>query len=308
MLYDVHTHIGVDQAFILRGWWPYAATAQDLLEAMDAHGIDRAVCFPFCVSSAFDPYSFADRKRVELLPGRVPYDRENPLLLEEISRIDIEKRLRVLAMFDPSRRVAEQVERLENLRPHLAGLKVQGTVIESPISALLNEGRALMYFAEEYRLPVLIHTSIMPADPWSQVADCIRVAEAYPKARFNLAHSLRFHEPSLKIIRDMPNVWVDCAAHFNHCRLAVDDSPSVAVKSERVQADFTNPVDALQAVYDIIGPKYLWGSDNPFQSWCDDTMRMVHTYKQEADALHALPAPIKHSMATTAPEAWLAIR
>jgi hypothetical protein len=41
-LYDVHTHIGLDQGFFLRGWWPYAATAQDLLERMDAHGIARA--------------------------------------------------------------------------------------------------------------------------------------------------------------------------------------------------------------------------------------------------------------------------
>jgi hypothetical protein len=29
--------------FWLRGWWPYAATSGDLLSAMDANGIDRAV-------------------------------------------------------------------------------------------------------------------------------------------------------------------------------------------------------------------------------------------------------------------------
>jgi hypothetical protein len=307
LLYDVHTHVGLDQAFNLRGWWPYAATAQDLLEAMDAHGIDRAVCFPFCVSSAYDPFSFADRKRVELLPGRVPYDRENPLLVQEVERLDVDKRLRVFAMFDPSRRVAEQVEKLRVLRPRLAGLKVQATVIESPIPALLGEGRELMYFAEEHRLPVLIHTSVFPDDPWSQVRDCLRVAETYPKARFNLAHSLRFDLPSLKQARHMDNVWIDCAAHLNHCRLAVMDHPAVAPKGERVEADFSDPVDAFQAVYDVIGPKYLWGSDNPFQSWCDDTIRQVHSYKQEADVLHALRPDVKHSVATAAPEAWLGI-
>src|SRR5688500_14356186 len=105
MIYDVHTHVGLDQGFNLRGWWPYAATAQDLLQLMDANGVDRAVCFPFCVSSAYDPYSFADRKRVELIHNHVPYDRENGLLAQELDRIDHDKRLRLFAMFDPSRRV-----------------------------------------------------------------------------------------------------------------------------------------------------------------------------------------------------------
>jgi len=45
--YDVHTHVGIELAFMLRGWWPYAATARDLLERMDAGGIAQAVCFPF---------------------------------------------------------------------------------------------------------------------------------------------------------------------------------------------------------------------------------------------------------------------
>src|SRR5690606_23491813 len=39
--YDVHTHVGLDTAFYLSGWWPYAATVQELLEHMDASGIAR---------------------------------------------------------------------------------------------------------------------------------------------------------------------------------------------------------------------------------------------------------------------------
>ena len=31
LLYDVHTHVGADQGFLLRGWWPYASTTTDLL-------------------------------------------------------------------------------------------------------------------------------------------------------------------------------------------------------------------------------------------------------------------------------------
>src|SRR3954470_4339045 len=80
MIYDVHTHVGLEPGFYLRGWWPYASTATDLIERMDTNGIAKAVCFPFTLPSAFDTYAFTDRNAVELLPGRAPFDRENQML------------------------------------------------------------------------------------------------------------------------------------------------------------------------------------------------------------------------------------
>src|SRR4051812_37765348 len=109
MLFDVHTHVGCDLGFMLRGWWPYAATAQDLLQHMDANGVDRAVCFPFTLPSAFDSYAFADRGEIRLIDGRVPFDRENALLAEEIERLDTDHRLIQFAMFDPARGIPEQL-------------------------------------------------------------------------------------------------------------------------------------------------------------------------------------------------------
>jgi predicted TIM-barrel fold metal-dependent hydrolase len=182
---------------------------------------------------------------------------------------------------------------------------VQGTVIESRVAALLDEGRPIMEFAEAHRVPIVVHTSYIASDTWSQVRDCLAVAEAFPKARFNLAHSLRMSASYLEEAAEIPNVWVDCAAHLNHCRLALDNHPAVASGGDRVDADFTKPTEVLQAVHNLVPGKYLWGSDNPFQSWCDDDMKFVHTYKAEADALHALPPTIKKSIGTTAPEAWL---
>src|SRR5438132_14396303 len=99
--YDVHTHIGLDTGFYHRGWWPYAATARDLIEQMDRHGIDRAVCFPFTLPSAFDTQAFAERNEVTLLAGRFPFDRENALLANEIERVG-GGRLLQFAMFDPA--------------------------------------------------------------------------------------------------------------------------------------------------------------------------------------------------------------
>jgi len=305
MLYDVHTHIGVEPGFYLRGWWPYSATTRDLLTHMDAHGIDRAVAFPFTLPSAFDPYAFAERNTIELLPNRFPFDRENQLLAQEIERVDSARRLIQFFMFDPSRKCDEQLKSAQKLLPHIHGLKTQSTVIRSPIRALLNEGRDLILFAQQHDLPVLFHTSYIQTDTWTQIKDCIAVAEAFPKVRFNLAHSLRFSASDLKQAAQLPNVWIDCSAHLNHCKIAVDGSPVVPPKGQRVDADYTRPVQVLQTIHSMLNGKYMWGSDNPYMAWCDDKLRLTFTYKDEADVLHALPEKIKIDMATTAPRNWL---
>jgi len=305
MLIDVHTHIGLDLGFMLRGWWPYASTAVDLIGHMNAEGVDRAVCFPFGLPSAFDPYAFADRQAVELLPGRVPFDRENALLLQEIDRLQLGDRLSALAMFDPSRQVDEQIENLTPLIGRISGLKVQATIIESPIAALLNVGRPLMDFAKAHDLPVLMHTSVIEVDIWSQVSDCLEVAAANPTVRFNLAHSLRFNERHLRDAADTTNVWVDCSAHLAHCDGAAMEQTYVASRNDRVDADYTRPADVLKAIFDILPQRYMWGSDNPFMSWADDTIASIHSYAEEVDVLQALPAHIQTAMGDQSPRAWL---
>lgn len=305
LLYDVHTHVGADLGFFLRGWWPYAATTTDLLTQMDLSGITKAVCFPFTLPSAFDSYAFADRNVVELLPGRFPFDRENQLLSQEIARLNLGDRLLQFAMFDPAREVAKQVAAIQQIAPAIHGLKTQTTVLRSNIAKLLDESQDLMLLAEQHDWPVLFHTSYHPGDPWAQINDCLRVAEAYPKVRFNLAHSLRFYLPGLKRAAELPNVWVDCSAHLNHCTLALKDSIVVPPKAERVDADYSKPADVLAAIHTILPGKYMWGSDNPYMSWCDDKLKLLFSYQAEAAPLHALPEKIKLDMAHSAPRAWL---
>lgn len=306
--YDVHTHVGLDTAFYLSGWWPYAATVQELLEHMDASGIARAATFPFCVSSAYDVEQFRRDRSIRVLPGRFPYDRENELLITECERVDRDRRLLPFPMFDPAREVAAQVKSLQKLAAKAAGLKTQTTIGQAPIRKLLDESRDLMLLAQEHDLPVVFHTTVLPADPWAQVRDCLDVAEAYPKVRFNLAHSLRFDLPMLRRAAELPNVWIDCAAHLAHCGLARADHPAVAPKDRRVDADYTRPGDVFAAVHAIIGAKYMWGSDNPFQSWCDDGIREVHSYADEVAALRSAPAQVQHDMLCVGPAAWLGAR
>lgn len=309
MIYDVHTHIGLDVGFFLRGWWPYAATVQDLTERMDRYGVDRAVCFPFTLSTAYDHDAFASRGEIVLRPGRAPFDRENALLLQEVNRIDTDRRLRVLGMFDPAREVEAQVKNLQPLVNRLTGLKLQGTVIQANVRELLGQGRPLMELAQEHDLPVLIHTSINPADKWAQAADCLDVAEAFPNVRFNLAHSLRYSLSNLKRAATLPNVWIDCSAHLIHCMLAVKGAATVAPKHDRVDADYSKPSQVLEVIADILGKdKYLWGSDSPYMSWSDDNISLVVRYGDEVAAFKALPASLQKSMGETAPLQWLGKR
>ncbi len=304
-LFDVHTHVGLDQGFALRGWWPYSASARELLERMDGAGIGRAVCFPFTLPSAFDPIAFADRDERALRPGRFPFDRENAMLVREVAATGQADRLLPFAMFDPERRVDEQVRSLETLVGRIAGLKTQTTILQSRIAALLDDGRELMSFAEAHGLPVLFHTAVLPDDTWAQVADCLAVAEVNENVRFCLAHSLRFHGGFLRRAAAMPNVWVDCSAHLAHCQLAREGSPMVAAPAERIDADYARPADVLDAVGDVLGNRYLWGSDYPYMSWCDETLRLVYRYEEEIDVIRAVSGPLRESMCGTGPVNWL---
>src|SRR5580765_3744864 len=159
MVIDVHTHVGLDLGFLLRGWWPYASSTRDLLQQMDLNGIDRAVAFPFTLPSAFDPYAFSERNELTLLPGRFPFDRENAALAQEIERVG-GGRLLQFAMFDPAREIAQQVAAIEKLVGKIAGLKTQSTVLRSSVRTLLDAGRPLMELAEANDLPVLFHTAV----------------------------------------------------------------------------------------------------------------------------------------------------
>jgi predicted TIM-barrel fold metal-dependent hydrolase len=302
-LLDVHTHVGLDAGFMLRGWWPYAATAGQLLDEMDRNGIHHACCWAFTLPTAFDSLKFARESRLELLPGRFPFDLEPELLLDEIARLGASDRLFVFAMFDPAREVDKQLANLQKLKGRIAGLKSQTTILQSPVKKLCDEAAGLMHFAAENNLPVVLHTSIN--DPWAHAKDCLDVAAAHPTVRFNLAHSLRFDEPLLQRAAQMKNVWIDCSAHIIHCELARKNSAAIAEQSRRVKTNYDDPVAVLKDIEAMLPGKYMWGSDNPYMSWVDDKLKLMSSYTKEAAVLHALPTDVRRRMGTLAPRAWL---
>lgn len=163
----------------------------------------------------------------------------------------------------------------------------------------------MLDFAAERGLPFLIHSSIAPDDVWSQCADILRVGEARPDVRFVLAHSCRFHKPSLDRVAALPNVWFDCSAHVIHCECAMRDFSAVAHRGERFSSDYTSPEKVLLDLAQAYPDKLIWGSDAPFYSYADDDLQLKSSYEREVEVLDALPTDLLKAASSTNTLRWL---
>ncbi len=309
MKIDCHTHIGVDFLFYYQGWSPYCLDIPRLIREATGTGIDVFLVFPFIAYADLDQQALRS-KRIELSsPTAVPYGFENRRLCDELQRCPAawKERLWPLLIADPARRQREQVGEWAKLPSEyrVRGIKIQGTIIQSKVIRLLDEGRCILDYAEEHDLPLLIHSSIRPDDEWSQCADLLRVAESRPGVRFVLAHSCRYHLPSLNRVAELPNTWFDCSAHVIHCNCAVQDHPAVAVPKERFPSDYTSPETVLRDLAEAFPEKLIWGSDAPFYSIEYEHVKMRSSYQREVDCLDALPEAMRDRVCRENTLAWL---
>ena len=294
-LLDAHTHIGTDLLFYLRGDYPYALDWPTLVRLGEYEGITGGfVVFPMPTNSTFSVAALQQgRMEPDYKLAQVPYAFENRRMLEEIELFpQFRNRAFPLCFIDPSRKQEEQVKELETLYQEyrFVGLKVQATIIQSFVRDLNGPGSCLMEFAAEKNLPVLLHSSVSPDDPWSNVDDLLAVAEAWPQIRFNLAHSCRFDKPALDRINDLPNAWFDCSAHRIHCELVGMKSRVVASPERLFPSDYSNPATVLRDLAEAYPNKLMWGSDAPFDSYVSKTLKLMSCYKDEARTLLSLDA------------------
>lgn len=305
VIIDCHNHLGADLFFYLNGYYPYAQDLPALVTEGRRHGVDRWVVFPMVSNLTFD---VAAMRAGRLQPGgfeQVPYAFENERMLREIHELHPVLGALTLpfAIVDPMRAPAAQAAGLRALHRRFPfhGLKIQATVIQSDITALLREGRVLVDLAAELNVPFLIHSSIAPDDVWSPAGRILEVAATFPHVRFCLAHSCRFHRPSLDRVAELPNTWFDCSAHRIHCDAAVDNLPLIARAEERFAADYRDPAAVLHSLAKAYPQKLIWGSDSPFQSYVavhdGELLSLISTYEQEAACLHALPASLRERVA-----------
>lgn len=310
MRIDNHTHLGVDPLFYLQGWSPYCLDIPRLFADSAGSRVDQFIVFPFVSYMDLDQSALREN-RIQLSdnPDAVPYRFENRRLQTDLERCPPEWREKLwpFLIADPSRKTEEQVREWRNLPDTypVKGIKIQGTIIQSKVIALLDQGACILDYAAEKNLPLLIHSSILPEDEWSQCADLLRVAEARPEIRFVLAHSCRYHLESLNRVNELPNTWFDCSAHGIHCQCVTTGLPAVAIPEERFDTDYTSPARVLRDLAETYPDKLIWGTDAPFYSCEYERLQLRSTYQDEVAYLDALPAALQEKVAHRNTLAWL---
>ena len=202
-------------------------------------------------------------------------------------------------MFDPLREPEAQARELRVLRSEYPfyGLKTQPTMIEAPITELQGVGRVFLELAQEWDIPLLIHSSVIESDVWAQARDIINIAKKTPAVRFCVAHSCRFDWEQLERIAELANCWFDCSAHIIHCRLADQNYPIVAPSSRRFPSDYANPSKVLNDLAQAYPTKLIWGSDSPYYSFdsnfSGERLALLSSYQEEVDTLQTLPEPLR---------------
>ncbi len=301
MLIDCHNHLGVDLFFYLNGYHPYAQDLPALVTEGRHCGVDRWVVFPMVTNLTFDLAALRARKFTGGGLESVPYVFENERMLREIYELypDLGQLTLPFVILDPLREPAAQLAKLRELRTRYPfyGLKIQATIIQSDVKALLTVGRGFLDFAAEFNLPFLIHSSVAPEDTWSQAADILKVAEATPHVRFCLAHSCRFDRECLDRVAALPNTWFDCSAHRIHCESVTLGLPNVAPAARRFAADYRDPTAVMRDLAAAYPTKFIWGSDTPFQSYVDQEYSLRSTYAEEVACLQALPDKLRQAVA-----------
>jgi predicted TIM-barrel fold metal-dependent hydrolase len=268
-------------------------------------GIDKFAVFPMPSNVALNMAAMRDGIiDPQGALDRVPYAFENRRHLAEIYDLfpDAGAFTIPFVFIDPLREPEAQARELRKLREQYTfyGLKTQTTVLQAPIKSLLREGRAFLDLCEEWDLPFLIHSSVLPADIWAQASDILDIAEQFPQVRFCAAHSLRYDREQLDRLATLPNAWFDCSAHRIHCILAQQDSPVVAPAERRFPSDYSRPEQVLSDLAEAYPQKLMWGSDSPYYSYVATisgvTLSLRSTYREEVDCLAALPSHVKHAV------------
>jgi hypothetical protein len=307
---DGHTHVGISPTFYLQYGYPYALSLEDLLFRMEVLGIDHSIVFPFVHSAFYKINSQFSKIETTTEYCNFPYKVENKNLLNEINEIFPEHNHKVLPflMFDPSRKTEMQAEYLDELSEKypVFGLKTSPTYIQAFVNDLESKGKPVLDFARKKQLPIVFHSAVHPDDPWSSVYDIVQFAERHPDIRVCIAHTARFVESVLEKADRLDNCFVDFSAFIIHCKLAMQNSPSVATEENRFFADYGDPVSVMDRLAEAYPLTMLWGSDTPFYYWIQkyysgrgkmEEDRLRCGYREETQLLNSLPDDLKKRIA-----------
>lgn len=302
---DAHSHIGVAFREAAQINFPYCSSAEDLAYRHRANGVDFGVVFPIAPALYYDLPTLIETG--ELKPAarpisRVPYERENRLLLTDVYRFCPEHSHRFLPFIsvDPGRLIDEQIASLAELEQEfpIYGVKIHPLMAQSKALALLDVGAPLLDFFAARNWPLLFHSSTDPTDPFSQASDILDVAERHPELRFCLAHCVSAHRPSLERAATVPNVYVDTAALKIQVELFRSEKAAGGPQAaEMLDVDYSDHVAFFRTLVELYPTTILWATDCPYHSYITirhqghgvyREFRLKGTYEQEKEALDGL--------------------
>ncbi len=319
-LIDAHAHVGLDPAGIYTGSFPYCMSAESLAMRMELEKIDYSAVFPFIYSEYFSLRAFCRGvfRKDPASASLFPYRLENELLFREIYEVFpwCAGRLLPFACFDPGRRPRAQAEFLGELaaRHPLFGLKTATSYLQSPITALLAGDQALLELAAREDVPFMLHSAVVPGDPWANVFEILKVVEARPDVRFAIAHTCRFDRRALDRAAGLDNCLVDLSAFHIHCLLAQQDHEAVAAKKDRFPADYRDHAGAMQQIAEAYPDTMIWGTDTPAHTWTGQffndkgekiTMSLPCGPHTEVAELRKLPADLRRRITYTNTQRFL---
>lgn len=275
-LLDVHAHVGVDPLLYFTHSFPYSHSLRDSFEAGQRVGITHSVIFPWVTSFYYHLPSLMRGK--VLLGGKVsraPFHFENEQMLRQLYEIfpAYIPRYIPFVIVDTLREVRKQVRVLETLlrKYPFYGLKVHPRATQAPVVTLRKDGKLLLEFARTHDFPILIHATLSPLDPLSQISDILKLADENPKLRFCAAHFCGFHQKLFEEADCRENVWVDSAAMSIGCDLVVQKSKIYESGPAKVSADYRQPPMVFKKLAERFPATLMWGTDDPAHTWVSST-------------------------------------
>lgn len=271
-LLDVHAHVGVDPLLYLTHSFPYSHSLRDSFEGGQRVGITHSVIFPWVTSFYYHLPSLMRGKVVlERKIGKAPFHFENEQMLRQLYEIlpSYISRYIPFVMVDPLRETRKQVRGLEALLHQYPfyGLKVHPRATQAYVESLGREGKPLLEFARAQNFPILIHGTLSPLDPLSQVSDILKLAGENPQLRFCVAHFCGFHQKLFEKADRMENVWVDSAAMSIGCDLVVQKSKVYESGTAKVPSNYRRPPVVFKELAERFPNTLMWGTDDPAHTW-----------------------------------------
>lgn len=305
---DCHSHLGVSLKSYACMEYPYAQSLEGLYYRQKSAGVDVNIVFPFSADLFFDPAGFKnDEKRPAVNPlSEAPYKIENETVMREVFVFNPELSHRFIPFVsvDPAREVEKQLECLLELEESypIYGIKVVPVGCQSKITALLEEGRAILEFAGRRNIPFLFHTTADASEDYSYAADCFEVIEENADLRFCLAHCIGFHKGFLDKAAEMPDVWVDTSALKIQVQCARENNRIAAPEESRFKADYSDHTAIMKRLVEEYPDTMIWGSDSPAYAYiCRRRQgensfldfRLKASYEDEKAALDSLPVELR---------------